>query len=122
MSNRQWSFVGRKPRHPTVEGQAVETWLERATGRLDAELADFSRNGAGLFTSEPAVDGERVTVRIRHAESGLDLSLAGSLRWQREHHESRWLLGCEFEEPVSLETLGELFLSEILDVNPAPRD
>jgi hypothetical protein len=121
MSEHTWSLAGRKPRHPTVEGQAVEAWLERADSRLVAELADFSRNGAGLVTSAPAIDGERVTVRIRLTESGLDLSLAGTVRWQREQPKGCWFVGCEFEEPVSLETLGELFLREILDANPAPR-
>jgi hypothetical protein len=121
MPDHQWAFVGRKPRHPTVVGQAVEAWLERAAGRLAAELADFSRHGAGLLTAVPLDIGERVTVRIRHAESRLDLSRAGTVRWQREQREGCWLVGCEFEEPVSLELLGELFLSEILDANPEPR-
>jgi hypothetical protein len=121
MPDREWNFVGRKPRHPTVEGQSVEAWLERSEGRLAAELADFSRHGAGLLTGAPVDGGERVTIRIRHAESGLDLSRAGTVRWQREQREGRWLVGCEFEEPVSLEVLGELFLSQVLDANPAPR-
>lgn len=121
MPDQQWAFVGRKPRHPTVEGQAVEAWFERPAGRLAAVLADFSRHGAGLLTGERVDDGERVVVRIRHAESGLDFSRTGTIRWQRNQSEGCWLVGCEFDEPVSLELLGELFLSEILDANPEPR-
>jgi hypothetical protein len=121
MSHNPLNFVVRKPRHTTAQGQAVEAWLERAGGRLDAELANFSRHGVGLIAGEPAEIDERVTLRIRHTESGLDLSLAGTVRWRRARAEGRWLLGCQLDQPVSLETLGELFLREILDAKPTPR-
>jgi hypothetical protein len=115
------TFVARKPRYPAIADQAAEAWLERADGRLAANLVDFSRQGAGFVADEPADDDERVTVRVRHRESGLDLSLDGTVRWRHLHPDGAWRFGCEFDRPVSLETLGELFLHKILDKKPAPR-
>jgi hypothetical protein len=115
------TFVARNPRYPAIANRAAEAWLERADGRLAAELVDFSRQGAGLLVDEPANDDERVTIRVRHRESGLDLSLDGTVRWRHAEPDGTWRLGCEFVRPVSLETLGELFLHKILDSKPAPR-
>jgi len=114
MSDTKHEFVGRRPRYPVAEGHAAESWLERAQGRLAAELTNFSRHGVGLLTNLPADQGEHVVIRIRHALSGVDLSIAGTVQWRHTDDSGHWLVGCEFAQPMPFETLGELFLHGIL--------
>jgi hypothetical protein len=114
MSNDSSDRVGRRPRYPVIECQTADVWIEQAGGRVAARLFDFSRHGVGLLTDEPVGENERVIVHIHHAKSGFDLSSAGAVRWERAVSEANWLIGLEFDEPVPLETLGELFLHEIL--------
>jgi hypothetical protein len=121
MSEVNHDFTGRRPRHAFSEGHAAEAWLERDEHGVAAELIDFSRHGVGLLTGDAAETHDRVTVHIRHANSGLDLSLKGTVRWRRREGEGRWFIGCEFDAPVPLETLGELFLHEVLEANQIVR-
>ncbi|HUY89364.1 MAG TPA: PilZ domain-containing protein [Pirellulales bacterium] len=118
-----WNFVGRKPRHHVADASQVSVRLNRANaefaGGLTAELIDFARNGAQLrVADEPDAawpsNGEAVVLELRSEKPGLDIRLPGKIRWQQAEGPGQWLIGCEFDEEVSLETLGELFLAEIL--------
>lgn len=130
MQLEPWNFVGRKPRHHVADAGDVSVRLDRvdaANGESPpAELIDFARNGAQLRVSGgrelgcPA-KGEKVVLGLRSQKSGLDIRLPGTIRWQQAEGPGQWLVGCEFDEEVPLETLGELFLNEILsDGRSAP--
>jgi hypothetical protein len=121
MSSTKREFVGRRPRYSVAEGHPAESWLEQAHCRLAAELTNFSRHGVGLLTGLPMDQGDHIIVRIRHAPSSLDLSFACTVQWQHADDSGRWLVGCEFAQPMSFETLGELFLHGILEADSAPR-
>jgi len=120
MNMRDWSFVGRPPRHQTDRAEAIEVELRRSEGAVPkvvvAELLDFSRQGARLRTEDLLDDDEPLIICLRTAESGLDLTLPGAVRWRAQEASGRWSYGCEFTEEVPLEMLGELFLCGILSV------
>ncbi len=86
---------------------------------MPVELIDFARNGAQLRIaggpeSSCLAKGEVVVLGLRAQKTGLDIRLPGTIRWQQAAGPGQWLVGCEFDEEVPLETLGELFLNEIL--------
>ncbi|HVW35895.1 MAG TPA: PilZ domain-containing protein [Pirellulales bacterium] len=131
MQPEPWNFVGRKPRHHVADAS-------QASVRLDCngsdygespptELIDFARNGAQLRISGGAQSacpaaGEKVVLELRSQQAGLDIRLPGTIRWQHAEGPGQWLVGCEFDEEVSLETLGELFLNEILSAGHSEPD
>jgi hypothetical protein len=101
---------------------------EADTESLPVQLIDFARNGARLrIAGAPErtcpAKGEAVVLGIRSPRPGLDICLPGTIRWQQAEGPGQWLVGCEFDAEVSLETLGELFLNEILfDGRSLPED
>jgi hypothetical protein len=123
MAFDSWNYSGRKPRHQVSDPDAVTVRLslagaERAAG-VTVELIDFARTGARLRTADSPgevafKEGDAVIVRLTSQKSRLDFDLPAVVRWQRAEGPGTWLLGCEFMEVVSLETLGELFLNQIL--------
>ena len=114
--------MGRKPRHQVADGSQFSVCLNRVEGEpaesLKAELIDFARHGARLRVADrpnaASSNGEAVVLQLRSAKPGLDIRLPGRIRWQQAEGPGLWLIGCEFDQEVSLETLGELFLNEIL--------
>lgn len=131
MSSEIWNFVGRKPRHHVADASQASVRLERAgdesDGGIVAELIDFARNGARLrIIAAPGLPlpakGEAVVLRLRTLKPGVDIRLPGAVRWQQAEGPGQWLVGCEFQEEVSLETLGELFLNEILSDGREPTE
>jgi hypothetical protein len=129
MASKYWDYVGRKPRHAVADAGAVAVRLGRPGEKLeeclDAELVDFARNGARLRIVESAgaawlAEGERAVLHVRSLKPGVDVGLPGTVRWRRADGPGLWLIGCEFEAEVPLETLGELFLNEILSDELSP--
>lgn len=113
--------MARRPRHPLMgDGLAVELVREasRSPRSVAAEVVDFSRQGARLTVACPLDPAEPVVLRLESRGIGLDLDLPGAVRWQTPQAE-HWLVGCQFHEEVSMETLGELFLRGILSDQPA---
>jgi PilZ domain-containing protein len=123
MASKNWDYVGRKPRHLVADADLVAVRLGREGGTpeecLDAELVDFARNGARLRIVDSAgsawlAEGARAVLHVRSLRPGVDIGLPGTVRWRRGDGPGLWLIGCEFDQEVPLETLGELFLNEIL--------
>jgi hypothetical protein len=113
-------YSARNPRHLSTGTAALEVKVKRASGDhsiVGAELVDLSRSGFRLRAAMPLAVNESVTVRFLHAESGLDLTLPSTVRWQRPDAGEKWLVGFETERQVEWETLGELFLNDILHVD-----
>lgn len=131
MQPEPWNFVGRKPRHHVADSSQASVRLDcNGSGQGESrpvELIDFARNGAQLrIAGGPAsncpVADEKVVLELRSQKAGLDIRLPGTIRWQQAEGPGRWLVGCEFDAEVSLETLGELFLNEILSDGRSAHD
>ncbi len=112
-------YVLRSPRHPSP-GTLVE--VLRAPGGLtnvvEAELINLSREGFQLRLPIVLDDQELVIMRITTPGHGVDAIFPATVRWQREELSGDWLAGCKTSWQIDLETLGELFLNEILTANP----
>lgn len=108
-------YVPRSPRHPS-SGTLVE--VIRAPGGLagavQAELVNLSREGFQLRLPLVLDNQEQVIMRITTPDHRVDTMFPATVRWQREELSGDWLAGCKTDWQLDLETLGELFLSEIL--------
>ncbi len=107
----------RRPRYPASAKEPVGIAVRRAAGKtpldIDAELENISRGGFQLRTAIALDLGEAVTLRLRLPETAVDWQATAAVRWQQAHGKT-WVLGCECEEPVDWEVLGQLFLGEAL--------
>ena len=83
-----------------------------------ARLLDCSRTDAQLIVAHRVSLGERILVRLRDDESGLQLDVAGTVAWQEQENEFSWRIGCRFTQELDWESLGELFLCGILEMTP----
>ncbi len=107
-------FIARDPRHPST-GIRVE--VRRSPGgvadSVDAVLVNLSREGFQLRLPTAAEKHDTVVMKITAPEQGVDVMFPADVRWCREG-DGDWLVGCKTNWQVDLETLGELFLNEIL--------
>jgi hypothetical protein len=119
-------YVARKPRHQAARELGVSVVIERVTPslyeRTEVELVDLSREGVQFRSSQPLSVGETITLRIHDVPSGLRLDRRGAVKWEKPLQQGRWSIGCQFFEPVDWETLGELFLNDVLSTDPAPSE
>ncbi len=118
MSAQEFCQVVRKPRHQATGDTSLRVWVERPDGRdrivaAEAHLVDVSRNGLQVQVNKLFATGEAIVVRIAGA-AGLEVSLPGTVQWQRAAEKGAWSVGCSFPEPLAWETIGELFLNQIL--------
>lgn len=116
------NFVLRKPRHDVADEGGLAVTIQREAGRrplcFQADLLDLSRDGFRLRSAVPLAAGETFVLELSDERFGLQLALSGTVRWQQAQPEEVWLLGCQTETPLDWETLGELFLSEVLSTAP----
>jgi len=77
-------------------------------------MVDLSRHGVRLQVTVPLTTEDPITVRLREESSGIDLTLPATVQWQNPEGDRKWSLGCLFDQPMEWETLGELFLNELL--------
>jgi hypothetical protein len=107
----------RRPRYDSTDGQKVQVEVERKPGSQPAmvwaDLRNLSRNGFQIQTPVALEIQEHITLHLCIKTSGFRLVLPGTVRWQRPEDDA-WLLGCLSDEPVDWESLGELFLNQIL--------
>ena len=114
-------FVVRNPRHLIATGSESSVEIHRAAGRdpenVPGMLVDFSRSGLQVQIDARFDEGEEVTVRLHRPDSEFELLMSGKVRWQRTTSNGSHSVGCEFDEEVSWESLGELFLNGILSMD-----
>lgn len=119
------AYVARRPRHRAGDVAPLRVEVERAPGSVpgsvDVELVDLSRTGARLRSPVPLAEAEAITVRLHDQPSQPRLTRSGTVRWTRPDRGGTWSIGCQFSQPVDWETLGELFLGEILSQKGPPR-
>lgn len=107
-------FVARSPRHASTGGIVeVRRCPGGSANAVGAELINLSRDGFQLRLCSALEDEETVVMRICALDRGVDIMFPATVRWQREE-EGAWLAGCQASWQLDLETLGELFLGEIL--------
>jgi hypothetical protein len=121
MTDHDRGYVARRPRHPAAGCRGPCVRVERGAGGepgpIDAELLDLSRSGARLRVAAPLKVGEAITVRLVDEKSGVELTRPSTVRWQRAEDDQTWSVGCMFTQHVEWETLGELFLNQILSTD-----
>jgi len=119
-------FVLRLPRHPAAGEAGFPVAVRRCTPEspvaIAADLLDLSRNGFRLRTALPLEIGESLYLDIFEERSSLTLALPATVRWRLEEPDGRWLLGCQAKRELDWETLGELFLNEVLLTNSGVTD
>jgi hypothetical protein len=117
-------YAVRNPRHKIAPG--IETAVEflRAEEKqprvVCGILTDFSRNGLKVNSATRLDDCEPVTARMFQLGGKFELLLDGSIRWQRDEEDGTFAIGCEFNEEVTWEVLGELFLNGVLAIDATP--
>jgi hypothetical protein len=89
------------------------------TALVQAELQNLSRNGYQVKTPIPLNAQETVKLHLRIEDSKIDLTLPGTIQWQRPAEDGTWLAGCHADCPMEWEILGELFLSGVLSTDRA---
>ena len=111
-------YVPRRPRYGAAAARGVPVTVTRTGPRppacFQADLLDLSREGFRLRSGVPLAVGETFSLELRDEKFGLALRLSGTVRWQQQEPEEIWLLGCQSPQELDWETLGELFLNEIL--------
>jgi Tfp pilus assembly protein PilZ len=116
-------YILRDPRYVIAEGQQTFVELRRdddpAAPPISSLLVDMSRKGMQILADVSLEIGEKITVFLREPSAELEVQLSGKVQWQRGTDDQQFVIGCQFDEDVNWETLGELFLSGILDQKTA---
>ena len=118
MNANYWEYIARGPRHEASRTTRFRVEIQRSaaggSAPVEAQLVDLSRHGVRLQVAVPLTTEESVTVRLCDEPSGIDLTLPATVQWQSPEGDQGWSLGCLFDRPMEWETLGELFLNELL--------
>lgn len=117
-------FVVRRPRHEAIPGHGCSLTLEWiASARpLDVELVDLSRQGLKLHLDAKLPVDARLKLKIVQPANQFTLNVPVTVRWSRQDESGRWSAGCLFDQELSWEAMGELFLNGILCTDEIPHD
>ncbi len=126
MAENHWDFSLRQPRHQASAAEGCEVRIERTPGKdplvTSGRLIDLSRSGFKLRVPVPLEAGESLTMQIRDDRLTTDITLPGVVQWCRRGERSGWFLGCRATDLADYETLGELFINDILSTDESPRE
>jgi hypothetical protein len=119
MNSDFWNYVVRKPRHAGNLAEPLPLEIERLDGRsparVEARLVDLSRGGMQVAAPLPLTKGENLRVHLAD-EHAPEFQTEAVVRWVRLTEDGlAWNLGLQFATELQLDTLGELFLSHVLD-------
>ena len=114
-----FTFAARGPRFDCDDAATVDLTVTRQRDDgtdqdIAGELVNFSRQGVQFHLKEPLEKGELPVVRLQATDSALAVQIPARVRWVTPDEHLGWLVGCEFESEVPWETLGELFIHEVL--------
>lgn len=117
-------FVVRRPRHEVLEGSGCEVTVQwiASEAPLIADLGDVSRHGLRLVLDAEIPGESRLRVRLKQPTNAFELVLTMTVRWACLQDDGRWTAGCEFDQQLSWETMGEMFLNGILSAEELPSD
>lgn len=115
-------FIIRRPRHGATIDSNSQVVAELCIGSrsVPAELADLSRLGLKLVVNTAVAADDRLQLRLTQPASRFQLELAITVRWCRPEGDGKWSVGCVFDQELSWETMGELFLNGILCTEEIP--
>ncbi len=118
MSAEHVDFTPRLPRHAVVDSAALEVQVvaHGEPGPTTVQLVDFSRQGMRFATTGHSWnEGESVEVRFHlNGAAPQRWTFHGRIRWLQEEDQPAHTYGCDFDETVTWEQLGELLLSGVL--------
>ena len=110
--------IVRHPRHVANEEGGLTVCLARSLGYMPDDapptILDFSRGGCQLLSPVELREEEAVSIKLLDPASGLSLELPAVVRWSRPRADGLYACGCQFDQQVEFELLGELFLSGFL--------
>lgn len=116
---RETTFVARNPRHNRGDQHRLQLTVTKDAEQkhLEAELVDVSRNGICFLTDHPFFSRhDHVHLKLVDPQSDFRMEVNCEIRWQRIEGE-QFSIGCQFDEELSWETLGEMFLNGILSTS-----
>jgi hypothetical protein len=118
-------FVSRRPRHEAQVDVKCRLllWLENEGDVWCAQLADLSRQGLRAITHREMPATETVRIQAELTDTLVQLAAAAKVRWVKLQEDGQWTCGLQFEQELSYEVMGELFLSGALsqDMNDSLR-
>jgi hypothetical protein len=120
MSSDYLQYALRNPRYSSAAPKVrveVEQTVDGLTGLVQAELQNLSRHGYHVKTPVSLNAQQRVNLHLRIEDSTIDLTLPGTVQWQRPAGDGTWLAGCQADYAIDWEMLGELFLSGVLSTD-----
>lgn len=118
------SFVVRRPRHEALPNHGCTVTLEWiASARpLEADLVDLSRQGLKLVLDAKLPAEARLKLKLVQPANRFTLNIPVTVRWSRQENSERWAAGCIFDQELSWEVMGEMFLNGILCTDEIPHD
>ena len=118
MDTESLDIAPRNPRHETAATARLKMDVQwqsaSAGGACDAQLVDLSRCGFQLRVPVSLQPQVTIAAHLQDETGGLQLDLSGQICWCREDGHGHWLVGCQSDRELDWETMGELFLNEIL--------
>ena len=121
MSNKYLDIltqIVRHPRHPVQESGAIAITVEAPNSGSEAtdapEIVDLSRGGCRLRWNQPLEKNGPITLCIADTGNGLKLQMPATVRWCRKIDGQQFESGCQFDQEIDYEQLGELFLAGFL--------
>jgi len=113
---QHWEYTARKPRHEAAETSGLELRLED-NGQVVGfgELLDCSRTGMRFQASDSVAAGSALIVHFSAPSENIDWATPAILRWCQANA-TGWECGCEFEEELPWEQLGQLLLGGYLSM------
>jgi hypothetical protein len=112
-------FIVRRPRHEVLPGTTCRItvdWIgsDRA---WDVDLTDVSRQGLKLLIDTKLPEDSAIHLCLEQPANQFSITLACTVRWCRLQDDGRWGAGCIFDQELSWELMGELFLNGILSAD-----
>lgn len=120
----QESLIVRRPRHEALPDSGCSITLDwiASSRRLEADLGDVSRLGLRLILDSSLPEDARIRLRLEQPANRFSATLPVTVRWSRLGDDGRWAVGCVFDQELSWELMGELFLNGILCTEEIPSD
>jgi hypothetical protein len=109
-------YISRPPRHEPQANTQSRLAIKSADAResVIAELVDLSRQGLKAVCDHQFRNGASVGVEIQLPTTSMQLSPSAKIRWCRIQEDGRWAVGLLFDQELSWEAMGELFLNGVL--------
>ena len=112
------SFVARRPRYE-VEPHAqcgVTIIVADSNQIVEGQLSDLSRHGMKLVTHDEVPADSTVAVHAELPTGRIQIAKAATIRWSRLQDDGQWSAGLIFNQELSWELMGEMFLSGVLSI------